>query len=359
LALSLTRATLPLTFDEITPEWMSLALSERFPGVKVAAVARDAERAGTSSSARFTLDYASDDGHAGLPAAVYVKGGFDPDMRRRTWAALIQESTFYARFGAEVPVRTADVYFAGVDEDARQGILVLEDMTTRGVHFCRVTDTVTIDFAAKVMEEMAKLHAHFWDDPRLDAQRDWTRPQRVYLSWLMRQKHWDACHQRPYAAMISNVLPSAEYGHAALDALWRINDAQARTLLHGDTHCGNLFFDANGDLGFIDWQLGFTGATGHEHAMFFHSALSTQDRRSSERDLIAHYREVLVASGVDDAPSFDALFLSYRQNNVHTAVSGAFNPYDMQPQDVTDLSATRALQAAMDLDAFSAVGMAT
>lgn len=357
MALSLTRATLPLSFEEITPEWMSGALAERFPGVRVAALARDAERAGTSSSARFTLDYAADSGHADLPAAVYVKGGFDSGMRRRTWAALIQESTFYARFGHEVPVRTADVYFAGIDEDARQGVLVLEDMTARDVRFCRVTDTVSVDFAAQVMEEIAKLHAHFWDDPRLDAQREWTRPQRVYLSWLMREAHWDACHRRPYADLIRAVLPSAEYGHAALQALWAINDAQARTLLHGDTHCGNLFVDAEGKLGFVDWQLGFTGATGHEHAMFFHSALTTQDRRANERELIAHYREVLVASGVRDAPSFDALFLSYRQNNVHTAISGAFNPYDMQPQDVTDLSATRALQAAIDLDAFGAVGM--
>ena len=80
-----------------------------------------------------------------------------------------------------------------------------------------------------------------------------------------------------------------------------------------------------------------------------------EDRRAHDRNLIAHYREVLVASGVDDAPSLDSLFLSYRQNIMHMMASSVMNPYDMQTQEVTDTTATRSLNAALDLDMISAL----
>ena len=348
--LSTTTMRLPMTLDEVTSEWLTDALGTRFPGVRIAEARRDSERAGTSTSARFSLDYADQAGHVDLPPSVYVKGGFDAVMRRRVWAALIQEARFYAEFSADIPLNIPVVHFAGIDEDVRQGVLILEDMTLRGVRFGHATDETSIDTVAAIIEGQAKLHARFWGDERLAAYREWADPQRTYLRYLFRPKHWEAVQRRPYADLLAQVLKSPEQGLARLEQMWALDDARTPVLLHGDCHGGNLFFEADGSPGFLDWQCTFPGAPGHDHAETIVSILDTELRRRAERDLIKHYRTALVASGVTDAPEVDDLFLSYRQNVMHMMASSVFNPYDMQTEEVTNITATRTLRAAIDLD---------
>lgn len=357
MSLQTTRMRLPMTLEEVTPDWLSQALSTRFPGVRVASATRDAERAGTSTSARFALTYASNGGHADLPATVYVKGGFDPVMRRRVWAALIQEARFYAELAQDAPVNIPLAYFAGIDEEERQGVLILEDMTRRKVRFGHATDYVSPDLAAAILEGQAKLHARFWNDVRLPGYRAWAEPQRTYLRYLYRPKHWNEVQARSYGDMMRKVLPSPEQCLTWLEAMWAHDDARIPTLVHGDCHGGNLFFEADSSPGFLDWQCTFPGTPGHDHAEMLLSSLTIDDRRANERDLIAHYRKELVARGVEDAPSFDSLFLSYRQNIMHMMASSVMNPYDMQTQEVTDTTARRSLQAALDLDMAGALAV--
>ncbi|MDP3175447.1 MAG: phosphotransferase [Phenylobacterium sp.] len=357
MSLNATRMRLPLSLDAVTPDWLTQALDTRFPGVRVASATRDQERSGTSTSARFALTYAEQGGHADLPASIYVKGGFDDVMRNRVWAVLIQEARFYAELAPEVPVNIPLAYFAGVDEEAKQGVIILEDMTQRGVRFGHVTLDKSLDTVAATMEGLGKLHAKFWNDPRLPAYRAWADPQRSFLHYLLREKHWNAVHERVYGDMLRQVFPDRAFALAALTRLYELNDRLPHTLCHGDPHSGNMFYEPDGAPGFLDWQLVFPGAPGHDHAEMMMSSLTTDGRRKHERDLIALYRNVLVASGVADAPSFDDLFLSYRQNQMHNMTQSVFNPYDMQSQEVTDMSAIRSLHAAIDLDMVEALGM--
>ena len=139
--------------------------------------------------------------------------------------------------------------------------------------------------------------------------------------------------------------------------MWSIDDSIARTLVHGDCHCGNLFYESDGAPGFLDWQCVFPGAPGHDHAELIVTSLTAERRRSAERDLIALYRDVLKAHRVPDLPSFDELFLSYRQNNMHNLVGSVLNPFDMQTEEVTTISALRALDAAADLETLDALGL--
>ncbi len=344
-----TRIPLPMSLDEVSPAWLSDALD-----TEVVHARREGERAGTSTSARFVLTYPSgapDD----LPGSVYVKGGFDPVMRRRVWAALIMEARFYAELAPDVPINIPRVLFAGVDHHARQGVVILEDMAARDVEFGHITEPRGVDTVARLIELQARLHARFWADPRLDAYATWGEPQRSFLDYLLREKHWDAVHQRVYADRLHALLPDRELALRALHRCWELDDALPRTLLHGDPHSGNQYFEADGSPGFMDWQCPFPGAPGHDHAEMLITSLTVEERRVHERDLISLYREVLVASGVAEAPSFDDLFLSYRHNQMHNMVQAVFNPYDMQTQEVTDLSALRAITAAEDLDPIGAL----
>lgn len=353
----LTTAPLPLSLDEVTPAWLTSALSGHFPGVQVATAEREAERAGTSTSARFVLTYADRSGHEDAPTSVYVKGGFDPVMRRRVWQALIQEARFFAELAPDVPINIPRSLHTVWDEDAGQGVVVLEDMSTRGVEFGHITHDRGPDTVARVIELQAKLHARFWADPRLATYSTWGQPQRLFLQYLLRPKSWDEVLTRGYGDRVVPILRDRDFALRALQACWDADDALPQTLLHGDPHSGNQCFEADGSPGFMDWQCTFPGAPGHDHAEMMCTSLTVEERRTHERDLISHYREVLVAEGVSDAPSFDALWLNYRQNQMHNMVQAVFNPYDMQTQEVTDLSATRCLTAAEDLDVIGALGL--
>src|SRR5690606_32908517 len=69
-------AMVPATVADITPGWLETALSPRFPGVRIAAMAMDGFIDGTAQKCRFAVDY-NPAGAAG-PPSLWVKGGFDP-----------------------------------------------------------------------------------------------------------------------------------------------------------------------------------------------------------------------------------------------------------------------------------------
>lgn len=356
--LETTHVRLPLSLDEIDAEWLTFALGTRFSGVEVAALKRDAERAGTSTSARFHIDYASDGGHSDIPASIYIKGGFDPVMRRRVWAALIMEARFYAELAPYVPAHIPKAFFAGIDEENRQGVVILEDMAARSVKFGNIADPIPIDTVYKTAEQLAKMHGKFWNSDRLNTYSDWKDPQRTYLTYLFRQKHWDEVINRPYGDALVKLFANPQAAIKGLQRMWELNDQRPRTLVHGDCHSGNLFYEPDGKPGIMDWQCPFPGWVGHDLGENLLTSLTIEDRRKHDRDIIENYREVLKASGGgDETPSADEIYLSYRQNITHMMASGVMNPYDMQTVEVTDMSAGRVLAAANDLDLLEALDL--
>ncbi len=60
------------------------------------------------------------------------------------------------------------------------------------------------------------------------------------------------------------------------------------TLIHGDPHIGNVFFD--GDVvGFLDWGIISWFSPMRDVSYFIAMALSVEDRRAHEADLLKHY----------------------------------------------------------------------
>jgi Phosphotransferase enzyme family len=97
----------------------------------------------------------------------------------------------------------------------------------------------------------------------------------------------------------------------ALRALAARGEGPGWTVIHGDAHVGNLFLDAQGAPGLVDWQLVQRGHWGIDVGYHIASALATPDRDRCERDLLAHYLQCLGAHGID-APGWDDAFDAYR-----------------------------------------------
>ena len=66
-----------------------------------------------------------------------------------------------------------------------------------------------------------------------------------------------------------------------------------QTLLHGDPHIGNTYVLPDDDVGFLDWQMVRRGNWSLDLGYFLQGALTIEDRRRSERELLEEYRGAL------------------------------------------------------------------
>lgn len=344
---------LPLSLDDVTPSWLTHALAGAFPGAVVTGVRRDREFFGTAASARLHLDYAA--GCPAGPPSVHVKGGFDDTWRKRVWMALHQEVRFYNDFAADVDLNLPIAYYAALDESP-QGILVMEDLAARGVSFGQNMLPVTPDHVAGILEQVAGMHATWWGSPRLEAIRGWEQPQRTFLKYLYRPKHWDVLADWTNGDLMVEAVGSADNAVAALETLWAWCDAQPRTLVHGDLHGGNIFYESDGRPGFLDWQLCFGGTYSHDMAWIIITALTVEQRRTHERELVETYRDALRVAG-GPAPGLDDTWDAYRRQTAHAIASYGAVPRDNGPVPVLEEAGLRAFTAAIDHDVLGALGL--
>jgi len=113
--------------------------------------------------------------------------------------------------------------------------------------------------------------------------------------------------------------------------------------LHVDPHLGNLYIDADGVAGLLDWQAPRRGPWVHDFAYFLISSLDVLDRREWERPLLQHYLDALRAHGVAAVPAFEDAWLAYRQQEFQVEVNNC-------------AVAPRFALAAIDHDTFALLG---
>lgn len=86
--------------------------------------------------------------------------------------------------------------------------------------------------------------------------------------------------------------------------------------MHADAHAGNLYESADGRPGLIDWQIYQFAQWSIDVAYHVAAVLDPSDRERTERDLLCHYLERLVAAGVE-APRVDDAWDDYRASLVY------------------------------------------
>lgn len=280
----------------------------------------------------------------------------EPGYRRRVWAGLEVEARFFADVAPGLRIHIPRAHFAGVDAGNRQAIVILEDMAVRGVRFGHATRPIDADAMARLMELLADMHAQWWQSPRLATLADGAGAQRLFNKYLLRPKFWGAVLDRPYAHLIPPALRDAAVVEDALDRMWALSDARPLTLVHGDTHAGNLFFEPDGRPGLMDWQCAQKANWAHDVMWTIICGMATEERRTHERPLLRHYLAELAHHGAP-APDFDDAWLAYRQCAMYGVSCGVANPYDMQSEEVTCISAERILAAVTDLETARSLGL--
>src|SRR3546814_11816434 len=91
-------------------------------------------------------------------------------------------------------------------------------------------------------------------------------------------------------------------------AEWEVAQKSPRCVNLGDCHQGNTYVMPDGERVWLDWQLVRKGRPWRDLTYFTIGALTIEERRASERDLLAHYRAALVATGAEGVPNLDNIF---------------------------------------------------
>jgi len=269
----------------------------------------------TSARAFLELNYREGTG-AGLPTRVIVKLAYD--LEHLPWPLYANEVRFYRDLRAAVPVEAPAVLGAAYDHHSHRFLLVLEDLTVRGASFPNALDNVGTAKVAAALEELAALHAHYWQSPKFDGDLAGVETHvggtlNDFMTLQVPRAIQHEIDTNPYKRELVARMDSS--GDQLLKGMLAVQRHQAtlpRTLLHGDSHIGNIYFLADGRAGLLDWQLMVRGYCMHDVNYLITTALPVDCRRRHERDLLRHYLDRLAACGVA-APAFDAAFIEYRR----------------------------------------------
>lgn len=344
--MSATDLDIPPDISAITPDWMTAALGKSYPDALVSRVEIVLRDDGTNRRARLALTYAEGQG----PATVFVKS-CDPAHAEMNLATggLFNEPRLFSG-DVTLPLDHPAVHVALFDEPNLDFLLVMEDVRARGGDPRDSTRPLTVDQAAAGVRGLARLHSHFWGD-RLDQSPDltWVEP---FVAWRGMGGGIDVglsrvSHSIPRAIQEMTGQQIEDYWFAYIGSV----NSGVHTLLHGDPHIGNTYVLPDNTVGFLDWQVLRRGNHVIDLGYFLQGAVTIEDRRVCEVDLIDEYHQALELPD-DERPSREAVWLRYRASVAHgLAVWMATASSDTwQRPEVSIPLAERYAAAFLDLD---------
>ncbi|HUD95220.1 phosphotransferase [Sphingobium sp.] len=355
---------IPWRYEAITPEWMTHILCRDHPAAQIVSISLDEPDSGTSNRRRIFVEYDADGQAAGLPSSVFCKATVD--LRNRlllSTSALLSETTFYNQIRPQLSIEAPESYLAVYDPESYASIVMLKDLGDT-VSFCNHHTRMTLERVQDQMRLLATLHGHFYRSPQLDdGLAHMFRYDDRFLALDRDHDFKGMCEAGLREA--ADVAPGrlmarqSEVWSATLRASAR-HGALPPTITHGDVHLKNWYITADGRMGLSDWQVTSKGHWSRDVAYTISTALTIDQRRLWEKDLLRYYLEAFAASG-GEAISFDEAWLNYRQQLLTTLAwwTMTLTPLgdvpDMQARDITVEFIRRIATAIDDLDALDSL----
>lgn len=356
---------LPVTIEDITPRWLTQALSQRYPGVEVVSARVREVLWGTATKIRLAVEYNGNGQAAGLPPSLLVKGGF-ADHREMMSYIYDMEVRFFRDILPQLELNAPQCYFAGNDPDRNQHLLILEDLDLRKVTFCRVQRPLTFEQTAAFLDVQARYHARWWDSSVFQpgGNFDWLDrwdplpdgEEGIYQWGQLKPEVWERYMKLPRGVAVPKLIHDRDQMERALLRLKEFDRTGPDCFIHGDPHLGNLYLQHDGSPGFLDWQSYRKGPWHHDVTYFMVSALDIVDRRKWDRALLSYYLERLATYGVQNLPSFDKAWDAFRRQIIDGLYFWLVNPVEWQAEENNCAVAPRFAMAAIDLDTFELMG---
>ena len=287
--------TIPLSPAQVSADWLAQVIAGPDSDAKLRSVVVEDANAGTTGRLLLSLEWSAD---SDLPHRVFIKLPPDDETQRAFVAAVGMgraESRFYRDLSAELPIPIPRCYYADFNDAGDRYIMVLENLEARGCQFRNASSRYSIDYLREVLSAFARLHAAFWASPRFADDLAWIKPPAFHdmgPRLVQRAMERHASEMPPvFSEMGSLYLENT----AAIHSIW---NQGVPTLVHGDCHDGNLYYDPDAGPGFLDW--GVLGRTScmRDVAYFLAGTPAPEDRVEHLPDLLQFYLNALRELGV-------------------------------------------------------------
>lgn len=351
---------LPITFEEITPQWLTAALRQKAPGITV----RDSKIVnmvrGTTTKIRIKLELDEAAKQAGIPQLIILKGGFEHHSREVGMNQMFQrEVRAYRDVFPVIPLPTPTCYFADYDAARQQGIVIMEDLVERGVTFCNALRPQTHEQVARRLTALAKFHANSWNSPDLAPGKKWGElvdffdTMRSFFEHYATPEIWQTFVTAPRGAASSVLYHDPKWLIDCWNRISRFSKQLPQCILHGDIHLGNLYIYPDGTPGFFD-SIVSTGPGMLEVSYHVSAALDCADRRRSEGALVQHYLDELARNGVEP-PSFEDAMHQYTVLLLYGYFVWMTTESNRQMEPVNTANVARVSAAMLDHDFLSVI----
>ncbi|XDG02403.1 hypothetical protein ABKA04_002018 [Annulohypoxylon sp. FPYF3050] len=334
---------LPAIPADVTAQWLESKLGHK---IKSASLTRTIF--GTGSKLFFSIEYAEETADPlSRPMDICVKGVFDPAMvESQPWTLSLaqREANFFAKIAPRIKHMGYPRGWWGGTSD-KQGIAIMSDLTREGCTFPSEAASYSVEKALEGAAQIAGLHAQFWGQSQDDY--PWiTNDYDAAMTFITQP--WNSVVREPGRPKLPEHLMDGARVRRAQEKYYARRNPRFRTLLHGDTHLGNVYFTAEGKTRFLDWSAIHFGSCFHDLAYFISSILNIEDRRAYEMEVLDHYLQTLHRLG---GPKLDRddeeLMIEYKRSymtNIIWPVCG----YDLQPKERVDAFAERTIAAWVD-----------
>lgn len=365
----MTSQALPITLqspEDLTPEVLTSLLRRYRPGVTVTDIRVRSTWQGTTSHLHLDVDYAERENT--LSRKLFVKtqlstvhnlpAAVDESLSQGGGGTVLldDETTFYRDLRGELDVETMTTYFADHLVAPSQFLVVGEDITLRGAQVPDAVDGLSVEQVDELLATLSRVHAPFWDSPRLQDGSDLAWLQHPVTGGFAKFLHANGFaiirmfYELPYKkALLEATGENADSMEAAFWALQNRVATGPITLLHGDPHPRNTYALPDGRIGLLDWQLVRRGSWSHDVGYALIGALPPELRRSHERELLDNYRGRLLDAGVTSAPDRDQMWIGYRESPAWGFCMWAITPDQMYSVDIVQTVLSRFAEAYSDL----------
>lgn len=292
--------TIPLDPSSITAAWLSEVLNTDVQSCKVEQIAIGIGLLGRL----FRVHLA---GGSDLPATVIVKlPTLDVTARVSLCEELefyLSEVHFYQNIATANPLPPARHYFAAINADTHDFVLVLEDL--RRLRLADQLVGCNVEDAATVIDAIAGHHAHWWDNDRL-ASLHWLNTYNTSPFTEVLVENYKAAWPKFIDLVGSDLSPAMrEYGERFASLMpWFIEELsrEPHTFVHGDLRLDQIFFAVDDDdppVTVLDWQINGRGRGAWDLGYFLTQSLTPDTRRAIEGELIGRYAGRLAEHGID------------------------------------------------------------
>lgn len=286
---------IPTTLAEVlSPEWLTDALGRRYPGVTVVNTIPGPVEARISTNARFEIEVEGSLPE-GLPRHLCAKGYFDlgqPVHRAGEWEAL-----FYRDISGTLKARVPRCVYAEVDPSSGTAALITEDVVAKGGRFLDPRHPCSAEMVSANLEQYALFHGQTWDSSMIGG-LPWLTPR---LASSLAARGVDDLRYNFDGPIGEGVPRGVRQPERLVDCLKAL-DGMAHAsgswcLVHCDAHMGNIFLGSDGVPGIADWQTVQRGLWFLDVGYQIGTALSIDDRRTFETELLGGYLDKLEEAG--------------------------------------------------------------